>query len=489
MAGGLQKKVIVVGLARLAVSAAAIAVNVVLARGLARELNGLVQQALIIAGVAVLLGQSGIQTSAYTFLPRLRPGQRRAFFAQSTVLLLVLGGLAAAGALLAAPWLAAEWGSPRLVGLVVALAGYIFFSVAASAAEAALLTQERQFFFLGATVLWAALHAGGVVAFLLLGRPLEWVLGALSFAAAARFAGFTLLAWNALPPGESKTAGGAGAGAGGIDAKDVASGLALEHGLLFQQLAFIAPLAVHGGIDVFSRWLDRSLVSTLFRPNNSPSIPTARLRFLLSGFSSAPSRPFCCPNSPPHGPQAIARASSICGAAPRSGPRRFCSDDVFPSAARAPVSRCVLCEILRQHTVFPHVSAVAAHPHDRLHADAFCARAFGMGAGRGGDRPHDESGDQPVADSAARDARAGHGNGSGHMDSGQHVFVVIGNSLGAPVRTLLPWRRLARLAVEVAAVSIPLWGLAFLKAPSWVIFGAGGAYCAAWAALRLRRLW
>jgi len=68
-------------------------------------------------------------------------------------------------------------------------------------------------------------------------------------------------------------------------------------------------------------------------------------------------------------------------------------------------------------------------------------------------------------------------------------LLIIRHSLRAPLTALLPWRRLGAQAAELAAVSLPLWALARMGAGAMITLAAGGLYGAAWAALRLRKIW
>jgi hypothetical protein len=101
----LQRKVIVVGLSRLCAAGAAVVVNVVLARGLEREVNGGAQQTLLLAGVAICSVNRACRRFATPSCRALLRSvgadisriARRCWPARAA---------AAAGALLLAPWLA-----------------------------------------------------------------------------------------------------------------------------------------------------------------------------------------------------------------------------------------------------------------------------------------------------------------------------------------------------------------------------------------------
>jgi len=466
----LQRKVAVVGVARLASAGAAVVTNVALARLLSKETNGLAQQALIVVNVAVLLGQSGIQASCYTFLPRLTPEKRRTFFTQSLWLLGGLGLLALAGVLVVGRPLAHAWNSPELPVLLRALGGFVFFSIAASAAEAALLTENRQGMFLGATLFWAGLHAGGVLLLLLFHQPLPWVLSALSVAAAAKFFGFVILGWRALPGGAVAT---------------------WDRALLFQQLGFIAPLAVHGAVDVFSRWLDRSLISTLFTPSELAVYTYGALEIPFVGVLIGAITPVLLPElSAAWGAGNRERILDLWG---RATVRTAAF--LFPLMLFLyPLAEAYL-EVFysgRYSESSPYLRAYLVLMPVRI--IAFTPMLFALGrsgwvlAGA-------------VIDLALNLAISlwlipwlgmlgpAVGTVAATWVQATGYLFVIGAALGTPLPRLLPWKRLGRVAVEVGVVSVPLWVLARQSLPPLLIFCLAGVYCAGWAALRLRRIW
>lgn len=467
----LKRKVVLVGLARVAAAGAAVAVNIALARGLSRELNGLVQQALIVANVAILLGQSGIQTSCYTFLPRLSAERRRAFFLQSLLLLCGLGLLALGGLWFAADALSAEWGNPRLGRLLAAAGGFVFFSIAASASEAVFLTEERPVLFLFLTMSWAVLHAGGVVALLLLGRPLEWILLAFSVVAALRFAGFALLAWRVLPRG------------GG--------GPWLERSLVLQQLGFIAPLAVHGGLDVFSRWLDRSMISTFFSPDQLAVYTYGALELPFVGILMSAVTPVLLPEfSAAWASGDRERIVSLWGRATlRTAalllplmfflyPLSEAFLQVFYSsryAESSPYLRAYLLLLPVRTIAFTPMLFALGRPGWVL-AGAVIDLALNLTLSLWLIPPLGMLG--PAVGTVL----------STWVQAGLY-FVVIGQRLGIGLGRQMPWDRLARLALEAGLVSLAVWGVAGLSLPAVLQLGLGGAIGTAWAAARLRKLW
>ncbi len=467
--GSLQTKVVMVGLARLAAAAAAVITNIALARFLTRELNGLAQQALIVVNVVILLGQSGIQASCYTFFPRLAPESRRPFFLQSLLLLILLGALALGAVLLMAHPLAGAWDSPRLVPLLRVLGLYVLFSIGSSAAEAAMITENRSIRFLTATMGWAALHAGGVVVLLLLGRSLEMVFGLLSVAAMVRFVLFVSLGWASLPTGPAR----------------------LETGLLLRQLAFIAPLAIHGAVDVFSRWLDRSLISTLFTPEQLAVYTYGALEIPFVGILIGAVMPVLLPElSAAWGRNDRARILDLWGRA-----------TVRVAAFLLPLLFFLFPLAIAYLQVFYSEKYVDSAPFLRAYlllmpvrVIAFTPMLFALG--RSGWVLAGGLIDLVLNFTVSVLLIPGLGMLGPAVGTVASTWVqavayllVIRAALATPLGNLLPWRRLRRIACETALVSLPLWGLTSLSLPSVAVFLIGGGYCGLWAILRIRKIW
>lgn len=466
----LQRKAMVVGLARLAAAGAAVVTNIALARLLSREINGLAQQALIVVNVAILLGQSGIQASCYTFLPRLEAEKRRAFFAQSVRLLGLLGLVALAGMLLAGGALSAAWDNPELSGLLRALGGYVFFTIAASAAEAALLTENRQGLFLGATLGWAALHAGGVVALLLLKLPLVWVLSALSVAAAVKFFGLVLLGWRALPPTPIR---------------------GFDRGLFITQVGFILPLAAYGGVDVLSRWLDRSIISTLYSPAQLAVYTYGALEIPFVGILVGAITPVLLPEF-----------SAAWGAGDRKRILDLWGRATVRTAAFLLPLLFFLYPLAGPYLEFFYSGNYAeSRPFLRMYLllmpvriIAFTPLLFALGrsgwvlAGALVDLAMNLAISLWLIPSLGMLGPAA-GTVAATWIQSLVYLAVIAATLGVSLRAVLPWKRLGRVAIETAAVSLPLWWLGGQPLSPTLVLAMGGAYCGLWAGFRLRRIW
>ncbi|MCX7624651.1 MAG: oligosaccharide flippase family protein, partial [Candidatus Sumerlaeaceae bacterium] len=116
--GKLTSDAAVVALGRLAVPAAALATNMILARTLTRAGMGQVQEINVHVQVVVNILTVGLQTSLYNFLPRIELSQRRAYVWRNLWATVILGVGTGAVVAAEAPVFARWVGTPEIAPLV-----------------------------------------------------------------------------------------------------------------------------------------------------------------------------------------------------------------------------------------------------------------------------------------------------------------------------------------------------------------------------------
>jgi O-antigen/teichoic acid export membrane protein len=178
--------------ARLAGAGVALAVPMVLARVLLPASYGTFKQAWLVSQTLALVLPMGLTQSLYYFVPR-EPAQRDRFVAQTLLAHVVLGALAAAMLLAAAPLLAAHFGNPELAANAGWIAAFTGLYIAGAPLDIAWNAQGK----IGAAALARLATEGSralaLIAGALLLGTVEGALAGITIATAAR-ALFTFVA-------------------------------------------------------------------------------------------------------------------------------------------------------------------------------------------------------------------------------------------------------------------------------------------------------
>jgi O-antigen/teichoic acid export membrane protein len=171
--------------ARLAGAALALAVPMVLARVLLPASYGTFKQAWLVSQTLALVLPMGLTQSLYYFVPR-EPAERHRFVSQTLLAHLLLGALASALLLGAAPLLAAHFGNPELLDHAGWIAAFTGLTIAGAPLDVAWNAEGR----IGASALARLATEGGrsaaLVAGALLTGTVEGALAGMAFAAGAR---------------------------------------------------------------------------------------------------------------------------------------------------------------------------------------------------------------------------------------------------------------------------------------------------------------
>ncbi|PKO16754.1 hypothetical protein CVU37_10395 [candidate division BRC1 bacterium HGW-BRC1-1] len=247
--GRLVRRAGAAAVARMAAEFSQLAVGIMLAWSLSREINGFFQKGYLVARIVVPVVAFGLPTALYYFLPRLTGSARRAVVMRSVAVLGALGVVAAFAVFWAAPWLAREMDNDALVPLIRAACAVIVVSLPALAAEPLLLVAERARVWAAASLVAALVQVGGVGLLLLGGVGLEWLFAAIAAAAVVRLMPALVLAGRLYPPD------------GGSDEQSDSKAAAVGFG---RHAMYVLPIGLAGMLDAGSLWLDRALVALRF---------------------------------------------------------------------------------------------------------------------------------------------------------------------------------------------------------------------------------
>ncbi len=242
--GKLTSRVALVAVGRLAVPAAALVTNMILARVLTRENLGRLQEVFVHFQIVLNVAAVSIQTTLYNFLPRVPVPQRRCFLRENTLAVLAVTAVLTAAVYFCSYPIAWWVGDVAAVPLVKAGAFALFVSILATVADPLFIVHERGDLSAAATVLGAAVQVG-CVALLVRGEDrLIYFFWAIAAGQTLRLMWAIAFAHRRLPSG--------------IEAPS-------RH-IFVQELAFLWPVALTATIDTVSSNLDRVLVARLFDP-------------------------------------------------------------------------------------------------------------------------------------------------------------------------------------------------------------------------------
>jgi O-antigen/teichoic acid export membrane protein len=206
--------------------AASFLIPVVLARVLDQAAFGTYKQFFLVASTLCGVLQLGMAESLFYFLPRgPREGGR---YVANAALALIVGGLAGAVAVVVGGGALSRWfGNAELGSHTAALGGYVLLVVASAALEIAMVARKRYRLAAGTYAALDVLRAIALVGPALYAPHLGWVLlGAVAFAAVR-----CAVAWTYL-------------------AGEFRGGMRFDWKLLRTQVAYAAPLAMAGLVDI-----------------------------------------------------------------------------------------------------------------------------------------------------------------------------------------------------------------------------------------------
>jgi O-antigen/teichoic acid export membrane protein len=243
--GKLTSRVALVAAGRLAVPAAALATNMILARVLAREALGRLQEVSVHLQIVLNIATVVIQTTLYNFLPRVAPAQRRSFLRRNAGAVIVAAAIVSGTVYLGAEPIAWWVGEAANTPLVRAAAVALFVSIVATLADPIFIVHERGDLSAATTVLGAAVQVGCVAALVRDDGRLIYFFWAIAVGQVLRLVWGGTFARCHLPRGEEEPA---------------------PSEIFAQELAFMGPVALTAALDTVSSNLDRVLVARLFDP-------------------------------------------------------------------------------------------------------------------------------------------------------------------------------------------------------------------------------
>jgi O-antigen/teichoic acid export membrane protein len=240
--GKLTTRVAIVAMGRVALPAAALVTNMILARALSRVCLGRVQEVYVHFQILLNVLAVGIQTSLYNFLPRLEMPQRRTVIRRSVAIVFVVAAALSACIVAEADPLARWLGEPSSAPLVRAGSLALLCSLAATLADPLFIVHDRAQLSALTTVLGAGLQVACVASFVRGDAQAAFFFWAIAVGQLVR------LVW------------------GVAFAAKLASGEAAPppQGFYRTQLAFLAPVILTSALDTVSSNLDRVLVARLF---------------------------------------------------------------------------------------------------------------------------------------------------------------------------------------------------------------------------------
>lgn len=220
-------------------------IPIFLARNLAPAEYGTFKQIFLVFTTLYLVLQGGMVQSLYYFIPH-DPERRRSWILQATLFVLLTGGLAAIGLLIAGDRLAASFSNPALTPFIPGLALFLVLMLTSCHLETVLIAQEQTV--AGSTVLFLSEMTRGlfIILPLLIGRSLSAVMaGLITFAGLRSLISLTYTARILLRKG------------------GVRSPL-VEAGRLRAQLAYALPFGAAVLVDVVQQNLHQYAVAALF---------------------------------------------------------------------------------------------------------------------------------------------------------------------------------------------------------------------------------
>lgn len=260
-AGSLSKKVGVVGFSKLLLSVNTFLINILFTRLLTKDMNGSYQQTLLVVNLFSMIFIFGVPTSIYYFFPRLSDSEKKGFLYQSVIILIGFGILTSSVMFFISGWIAARFDNPILSDLLKAAAPYLLCLLASSFSDAVLIALNRHKLMAFLTIIFTSLHFASVVVPTILGFSLNTVFISLGIVTSIKF--IVSLFVCADLTGKSQ--------------------LNFSSSLIKEQLFYIIPIGLNSVIDVFSKELDRTIVSAFFNVTELANYHCGALEIPLIG--------------------------------------------------------------------------------------------------------------------------------------------------------------------------------------------------------------
>jgi len=243
--GNLSKKVGIVSLSKLFYSLSNFIINIFLARTLTKEINGSYQQTILLINILSMIFIFGIPTSIYYFFPRLNEREKKGLFYQSILILCFLGIITGVFMFFSAGWIAEKFNNTSLKGLLKPASFYLFFLLASSYSDAILITINKHKLMAFLSLVFTILQLFCVIVPVLLKKSLESVFISLGFVTSIKFFVNFFICQYLLS-----------------SEKPI-----FQKSLFKLQIFYVIPLGLNSVIDVFSKYLDRTIISYLFTPS------------------------------------------------------------------------------------------------------------------------------------------------------------------------------------------------------------------------------
>ncbi len=271
MSRSLTQRVGWVALGRLSNIASLLIVNALLSRLLPLAEYGRYQQVWLVLNLCVPIFVLGLPSSLNAFLQKQSEDERDRFLTQTVFLLffpaLLLAGLLALGA----PTLAAALKDPTLAPLFRSASLLGFVLIATGFWDAFLINYSKHRWLAVSYGVFSAAFLIAVLAGAFLGKSIEAIFLALGVYSLVRLAGVAFVVWKVVRPRRG----------------------ALRADSIREQARFVLPVTLRESLDAISRWCDKVIITSRFRPdqfavyyNGAQQIPFVGL-FVDSIFSVA----------------------------------------------------------------------------------------------------------------------------------------------------------------------------------------------------------